>query len=344
MAGIAGLIAAECFEPLQKFVDSSPYQHDLPTGLWFTTQCQSLVRLLVQKWEKFSAALGSEGLRRFFKIFDPHDGLLRQLDAAAAPGSSLARWSYAERSTADGLRAGRLDGLRSLALAYPKSFMLRQSCIAVLRSEKPAGPLRLGVEEEEAALILAEEFGGDEGVHEELLADRAACDLGNATLISLVHGWPESIALQEWHRYAEAKKLRIIYDVVWACACAIAPPEFWARALDRSSRFRAPDSADAFRNQHRALVARIRHDSTVETALVARLRDTVHPSARITILNLLVGAGSKSSDLRQWLSDQRQAGPAAQTRSTRFGEDYATGELQNEASAIAVATKALSAG
>ncbi|MER8905207.1 hypothetical protein [Mesorhizobium sp. M0772] len=245
----------------------------------------SMVRLVSEQWQSFRAAFG-DTLEERLKTFS-ENGVKHTL----AYGAALSEAASSEflASAEAGTMARNPTALRTLAMLRPASPLLLTRCLEALDLEH--GRNDYMTVKAEIALILAEQFGGDAAVRDQLV-ERMRHSHSSASVLALaLHspGDPALAALPEIRvPQRELGQWATIVHIAASFASATEFAQLVETLVTRSRRIQF----DAQKISNLGIERRLRRDPEVAELLGRMVDPKAHPSILASIPRYLAATGT----------------------------------------------------
>nr|WP_304610488.1 NACHT domain-containing protein [Polymorphobacter megasporae] len=252
-------------------------------------------RLMCENWQRFRDVFGDTLKERLstFNDFGIGDVL--------AEGASLSEAATAEfiASAEDGSMAATPTAIRMLALLQPRSPLLLSCCLRMLDSQHYNNQIAITGE---IALVLADQFDGDESVGERLVEEMRTRQSASSILTLAIHS-PGHPALDEFKRTTDDGP----YFGEWALAVHLAASMenaagFVSLVTDLVTR-PYQTQFDAQKITNIAIEARLRRDPEVAALFRGMIKISSHPSVLASVPRFLAAAGILEKDDRAKVGD-----------------------------------------
>jgi len=156
-----------------------------------------------------------------------------------------------------------------------------------------------------AADILAEQFGGDPAILEQLLGKSAASNLTTGQVLTIAAGWPECGYLQEAYELITTNKAYedrpvTIFEVLYS---KIPAPKFADQLVHTLNQM--PSGNNYLSGALlRPVLRRVKNDLSVKQAIADRVVDSTDISGKPSLCRLLAAAGSLPQNVRAWMDGE----------------------------------------
>jgi hypothetical protein len=303
-AAFPGLVLLNEFELLHSRLETVGFEGksiEIPLDQT-TSPNPALIDFMGAHWDSIRTNLGPN-IASWFTRSEDHTNFW-EIMSAAAPRYSALESDFRHALSSNPRLHGTAAGISFLAKTVPKSQVLLQACLSVLKNRGSDWGWFDNVET--AAKLIAEHFSHDKEVEDELVEIARDQSL-IGPLMTLCLGWPDSPFLDELHVHHTNSNYDSLSETGATFLYYTKSPTI--EFQDRLDRDVAAAAANVY--HPRAFLdpalARIKRDNVLADRLLEVLLTTSVPNTKASYLALIVRSRGASKDLSEWCRSQLKA-------------------------------------